>query len=54
MRTALGSAAGRLRAGQTLELLVSAQAYNGRLVRWRLRTATPPRAAPRCVQVGNT
>jgi hypothetical protein len=54
VRAALGRAAGRLRAGQTLEVLVTADAYNGKLVRWRLRTAMPPRAVTLCVPLGNT
>jgi hypothetical protein len=54
VRAALGRAGGRLRAGQTLEVLVTAHAHNGKLVRWRLRPATPPRAATLCVPLGNT
>jgi hypothetical protein len=51
---ALGRAARGLRAGQTLEVLVTANAYNGKLVRWRLRTATAPKAVTLCVPLGNT
>jgi hypothetical protein len=51
---ALGPAARRLRAGQTLEVLVTAHAYNGKLVRWRLRRGTAPNAVTRCVPLGNT
>ena len=54
VRAALGRAARSLRAGQTLEVLVTAHAYNGKLVRWRLRTATPPRAVTLCLPLGNT
>jgi hypothetical protein len=54
LRAALGHAARKLRAGQTLEVLVTAHAYNGKLVRWRLRTATAPKAVTRCVPLGNT
>jgi hypothetical protein len=54
VRPALGRAARRLRAGQTLEVLVTAHAYNGKLVRWRLRPATRPRAVTLCVPLGNT
>jgi hypothetical protein len=54
VRASLGRAARRLRAGQTLAVLVTAHAYNGKLVRWRLRSATPPRAVTRCVPLGNT
>jgi hypothetical protein len=51
---ALGRAARRLRTGQTLEVLVTAHAYNGKLVRWRLRPGTAPNAVTRCVPLGNT
>jgi hypothetical protein len=54
VRAALGRAAVRLRAGQTLELLVTAHAYNGKLVRWRLRRAAPPRPVTLCLPLGNT
>jgi hypothetical protein len=47
---ALGGAARRLRAGQRLVL---ARAYNGKLVRWRLRTARVPKPVTRCVPLGN-
>jgi hypothetical protein len=53
LRAALGRAARRLRAEQTLEVLVTAHAYNGKVVRWRLRPATPPRAVTLCVPLGN-
>jgi hypothetical protein len=51
---ALGPAARRLRAGQTVEVLVSAHAYDGKLVRWRLRSGQGPRVVTRCVPLGNT
>jgi hypothetical protein len=54
VRAALGRAARRLRAGQMLEVLVAAHAYNGKLVRWRLRRAMPPKAVTLCVPLGNT
>jgi hypothetical protein len=54
VRAALGRAARRLRAGQTLEVLVTADAFNGKLYRWRLRPATRPRAVTLCVPLGNT
>ena len=44
----------RLRAGQTVEVLVTAHAYDGKLVRWRLRSGQVPRAVTRCVPLGNT
>jgi hypothetical protein len=50
----LGGAGLGLRAGQRLEVLVTAHAYNGKLVRWRLREARPPRPVTRCVPLGNT
>ena len=51
---ALGRAAQRLRAGQRLEVLVTAHAYDGKLVRWRLRTARVPKSVTRCIPLGNT
>jgi hypothetical protein len=54
LRRALGRAARRLRAGQTLEILVTAHAYNGKLFRWRLRSGRVPRLATRCIPLGNT
>jgi hypothetical protein len=51
---ALGPAARRLRAGQTVEVLVTAHGYAGKLVRWRLREGHKPRAVTRCVPLGNT
>jgi hypothetical protein len=36
------------------KVLVTAHAYNGKLVRWRLRRATPPRAVTLCLPLGNT
>jgi hypothetical protein len=43
-----------LRAGQTLEVLVTARGYNGRLVRWRVRRGRAPKRATLCVPLGNT
>jgi hypothetical protein len=51
---ALGAPAQRLRPGQTLEVLVSTHAYDGKLVRWRLRSALAPRAVTWCVPLGST
>lgn len=51
---ALGRDARRLRAGQTLEVLVTAHAHDGKLVRWRLRAARAPKPVTRCVPLGNT
>ena len=50
----LGPAARRLRAGQTVEVLVTAHGYDGKLVRWRLRRGQQPTAVTRCVPLGNT
>jgi hypothetical protein len=50
----LGPAVRRLRAGQTVEVLVTAHGYAGELVRWRLRSGHKPRAVRRCVPLGNT
>ena len=54
LRRALGGAAHRLRAGQTFELLVTAHTYDGKLVRWRLRSASAPKRVTLCVPLGNT
>ena len=43
-----------LRAGQTIEALVTAPGYDGTLVRWRLRRSREPVAVTRCVPLGNT
>jgi hypothetical protein len=51
---ALGPAMRRWRAGQTVEVLVTAHGYAGKLVRWRLRRGHKPRAVERCVPLGNT
>jgi hypothetical protein len=50
----LGRPARKLRPGQTLAVLVKAHAYNGELVRWRLRRAHAPKAVERCIPLGNT
>ena len=51
---ALGPAALRLRPGQTVEVLVTAHGYVGKLIRWRLRSGHEPRAVTRCIPLGNT
>jgi hypothetical protein len=51
---ALGPAVRRFRAGQTVEVLVTAHGYAGKLVRWRLRSGQKPTAVTRCVPLGNT
>jgi hypothetical protein len=50
----LGSAARELHAGQRIEVLVTAHAHNGKLVRWLLRTARAPKRVTLCVPLGNT
>ena len=51
---ALGRAARRLRAGQRLKVLVTAHAYDGKLVHWRLRTGRLPKRVTRCIPLGKT
>ena len=50
----LGPAPREVSAGQTLELRVSAHAYDGKLVRYRLRSGHRPSVGTRCVPLGNT
>ena len=50
----LGPALGKIRAGQTLEVRVTAHAYDSKLVRYRLRGGQRPRAVTRCIPLGNT
>jgi hypothetical protein len=50
----LGAAALKVAAGQTLEVRVSAHAYDGKLVRYRLRSGQRPSVASRCIPLGNT
>jgi len=47
-------AAPGLRAGQTVEVLVTAGGHDGKLVRWRLRSSRRPVRVTRCVPLGNT
>ncbi len=51
---ALGAAARRLRAGQTLQVTVAAHAYDTTLVRWRIAAGAMPTAVRRCVPLGDT
>jgi hypothetical protein len=51
---ALGAAAGRLRAGQTLEATIRAPAHDGAVTRWRLRADRQPRMTRLCIPLGNT
>jgi hypothetical protein len=50
----LGSAAREVGAGQTLEVRITAHAYDGKLVRYRLRSGQRPSAVVRCIPLGNT
>jgi hypothetical protein len=52
--TDLGAMRRELRAGQTLEVRVTAQAYDGKLVRYRLRRGQRASAVTRCIPLGNT
>ena len=54
MLDALGLAAPFLRAGQHIDVLVTAHAYDGKLVRWRLRKTGGLRWSTLCVPLGNT
>ena len=42
------------RAGQTVEVLVTARKYNGKLVRWRFSGGRMPTAVKLCVPLGKT
>lgn len=54
LRRALGLPSPRLRAGQILEVTVSAHAFNGTVFRWVLLTGRPPAHSTLCVPLGNT
>jgi hypothetical protein len=47
-------AAREISAGQTLEVRVGAHAYDGKLVRYRLRSGQRPSAVTRCIPLGST
>lgn len=51
---ALGAAGRRLRAGQTLEVAVTAHPYDGILLRWRLAPGRTPSPVRLCVPLGDT
>ena len=51
---ALGRPSPRLRAGQTLTVLIRAHGYDGKLVSWRVRGGHRPSRRIRCVPLGNT
>ncbi len=42
----------RFGGGQTVELLITAHAYDGKLVRWRARAGRVPKPVTRCVPLG--
>ncbi len=48
-----GFAVAGLRAGQTIELRITAPGHDGKLVRWRLRASRTPVAEVRCIPLGN-
>jgi hypothetical protein len=50
----LGAAFRQVGAGQTLEVRVTAHAYDGKLVHYRLRSGQRPNAVTRCIPLGNT
>ncbi len=52
VREALGSAAGKLGAGQTLQVQVSAPAFNTKVVRWTLGAKGAPKTTDLCVPLG--
>ena len=54
LRSALGARALTLRAGQVLEVAVSAHAFNGLVVRWTLVAGRTPSPSTLCVPLGNT
>lgn len=51
---ALGRSALALRSGQTLEVAVSAPAFNGLVMRWKLAAGRRPSPTVLCVPLGNT
>ena len=53
LRQALGAAARRLRAGQTLEVAVFAHAYDGTVIRWTIASGRTPKPTTLCVPLGN-
>lgn len=53
LRRALGLTGLPLRAGQSLEVTVSAHAFNGTVFRWRLLTERTPVSTRLCVPLGN-
>lgn len=54
LRRALGPTTLRLRAGQVLEVAVSAHAFNGSVVRWSIVKGREPVRTALCVPLGNT
>ena len=54
LKRALGSAAGRLRPGQTLAVAVSAHGYNGSVVRWKIGARGAPKPVALCVPLGES
>jgi hypothetical protein len=54
VKRALGSAAARLRPGQTLSVAVSAHAFNGAVTRWKIKPGAAPKPVALCVPLGET
>jgi len=54
VRHALGAAAGRLKAGKTLDVTVAAPAFNAKVVSWRIPRRGTPRAVVRCIPLGDS
>jgi hypothetical protein len=54
VKRALGSAAGRLRPGQTLTVAVSAHGFNGAVTSWKIKQGGAPHAVALCVPLGET
>jgi hypothetical protein len=50
----LGGAVSGLRAGQTLDVRVTAHAYDGKVFRWAIGAAGTPRRVTLCVPLGNS
>jgi hypothetical protein len=50
----LGNATARLRARQTLEVRITAHAYDGKVFRWAIGATATPQRVTLCVPLGNT
>jgi hypothetical protein len=54
LRARLGSTATRLRAGQTLEVTITAHGHDGTVTRWRIGRTGTPRRTSLCLPLGDT